>query len=102
MDVDESWTHDKSGTVENLKLRSNTVGRGAFGVVSCALQAVDLAIDDCDVGHLIDVLGRIDDAAALENQRAHAGPPLAFSASSGRPPESRYSTAIRTATPFVT
>src|SRR2546430_1312619 len=65
----------------------------------------DRAVLDEDVGDLVEALARLDHAAPLEEQRPHhSGPPepLAASASSGRPPASRYSTAIRTATPFVT
>src|SRR5205814_2694928 len=68
----------------------------------------DLAVLYQDIGRLIEAAARVDHAPALQQERAHqsgippAPPPLAASASSGLPPASRYSTAMRTATPFVT
>ena len=65
----------------------------------------DLAVLDQQVGRAVQVPAGVDHPAALEQEGPHhsgAAARLAASASSGRPPASRYSTAIRTATPFVT
>ena len=85
-------------------------GAGPFSVLGkISPNRIDLAVHDRDVGDLVEMLRRIDDPSAGENHRTAMsdvrrplGHPFAFSANSGFPPESRYSTAIRTATPFVT
>src|SRR6266404_6333840 len=71
--------------------------------------AGNLAIGDEHVANLVEILGWIDECSATEEHRLHSLssrprplPPFAASASSGLPPASRYSTAILTATPFVT
>ena len=65
----------------------------------------DLAVVHEHVGRAVEVAAGVDHPAALEQEWPHhsgAAARLAASASSGRPPASRYSTAIRTGTPFVT
>src|SRR5207244_13629992 len=67
----------------------------------------DFAVLDEHVHGLVERPARVDHTAALQQERPHhsfappAGP-FAASASSGRPPASRYSAAMRTATPLVT
>src|SRR5205823_5807128 len=76
---------------------------GAVGRPEPGANRGDFPILNEDVRDLVEAPARIDHAAALQEQRPHhSGPPdrFAASASSGRPPANRYSTAIRTATPF--
>ena len=55
------------------------------------------------VGDLVAARGGVHHAGAPDQDRLQrSAPPLAASTRSGFPPASRYSTAIRTATPFVT
>src|SRR5207248_9372936 len=76
---------------------------GAVGSAEARLHRGNLAVLDEHVRRLVEPATRVDHPPALEQQRPHHSVPrLAASASSGRPPASRYSTAIRTATPFVT
>src|SRR5207247_11064970 len=78
---------------------------GAVGRPETGANRGDFPVLNEDVRDLVEAPARIDHAAALQEQRPrHSGPPdrFAASASSGRPPASRYSTAVRTATPFVT
>ena len=75
-----------------------------------APTGLDESIDDEQVSHRVDALRGIDEPASAQQQCARTHrvpprglpPPFAASASSGFPPASRYSTAMRTATPFVT
>src|SRR2546426_11522499 len=78
---------------------------GAVGRPEAGAKRGDFPVLNEDVRDLVEAPARVDHAAALQEQRLHhSGPPdrFAASASSGRPPANRYSTAIRTATPFVT
>src|SRR5207249_2863281 len=81
------------------------------GSVRCAearAHGGDAAVLDQHGSGRVQVAARVHRPAALEQQRCRhqsvppAAGPLAASASSGLPPASRYSTAMRTATPFVT
>src|SRR5881397_2608430 len=78
---------------------------GAVGRPETGANRGDFPVLNEDVRDLVEAPARVDHAAALQEQGPHhSGPPdrFAASASSGRPPASRYSTAIRTATPLVT
>src|SRR5512133_2319498 len=100
MHVDEAWRNDEARAVDRLE--SIAIG----GVVGNARSDRFYSIaDNEDVAHRVVRLRRIDDSSAAQQNRAtHRSPPACFadSASSGLPPERRYSTAIRIATPFVT
>src|SRR5687767_10708129 len=96
---------------------------------NAAADRLDLSVLNQEVTRLVDILRRIENPPACQDERPgparrfrasralrrdHAAsvisgapprrpvPPFAASASSGRPPDSRYSTAIRTAMPLVT
>ena len=79
-----------------------------IGCAAAASHAGDLAILNQQIADFVHVAARIDDPSSPKQDRSRGGgghslpPPFAASASSARPPASRYSTAIRTATPFVT
>src|SRR3989440_9364482 len=78
---------------------------GALGHRQPAADARDLAVLDQHVRGPVEIAAGVDDPPALQQNRpggAHSLPPFAASASSARPPASRYNTAMRTATPFVT
>src|SRR5439155_6738110 len=105
MHVDESRRHVLTGTID----RFETVTSGRL-VSRALVERLDLSVEDEHVGGLVERLRRIDDASAAKEQparhsarppRAPRPSPFAASASSGLPPESRYKTAMRTATPFV-
>ncbi len=94
--VHEAGGHDVAPHVPHLGIVGSAEPRPDRG---------DLAILDEDIGGLVEAPARVDHATTAQDERPHhSGPPerLAASASSGRPPASRYNTAIRTATPFVT
>ncbi len=94
--VDESRRHDQSCAIDCLR-----VVRSPDVTTDCC----NGAIDEQHVSDAIHLLRWIENAPTREKYRARHGAPfpaLADSASSGRPPDRRYNTAIRTATPFVT
>src|SRR5436309_14204908 len=87
MQVHEARRDDKSASVEDLF----AVRRAAF-----AGRAHDASRVQDEVQHGINVGGRINYPPADDAQARHSAPP-AWS-----PPNRRYSSAMRTATPFVT
>src|SRR2546427_2954991 len=99
IDVHESRRDDRAAHVAHSRSGRCAEPRAHGG---------DAAVLDQHVRGLVQVAARVHHAAALEQQwRRHqsvppAAGPFAASASSGLPPASRYSTAMRTATPFVT
>src|SRR5213594_152683 len=99
VDVHESRRDDRAAHVAH---------RGSGRCAEARAHGGDAAVLDQHVRGLVQVAARVHHPAALEQQWCRhqsvppAAGPFAASASSGLPPASRYSTAIRTATPFVT
>jgi hypothetical protein len=60
MDIDQTWTNDQSSGVDLFDLR--------FGLV--ALGHGDFAINNPKIGHLIAVVGWVDDPT-VANNRSH-------------------------------
>src|SRR5439155_17707235 len=78
MDIEKARSDNQPIRIEDRKI--GPVGAPDFP---------DLAVTNDDVGHLVQVSGGIDNPAVFDNQIHH-------------PPSSRYSTAMRTATPEAT
>src|SRR5512143_2772504 len=100
--VDEARRDDEARAIDRLE----TVAIRRL-VRHARTDRLDSVVDDQHVGPLVERLRRIDHASATQqNRAAHrspAPPPrFADSANSGLPPDSKYNTAMRTATPFVT
>src|SRR5690606_3431433 len=92
--VDEPGRDHESARVHDL---------GAVGRVDPHPHLRHQAVDEEDVEERVDPARRVDHPPAPDQRRLHRTlPPFAASAVSGSPPASRYSTAMRTATPFVT
>src|SRR6185503_1084716 len=101
--IDEAWCDDQASCIEDMG-----VFRRELGAVE---QTDDTAFIDQDVASGVYLLCRIDHVA-IRNQQFHCWGALrsrfcfltggVSSSFSKLPPASRYNTAMRTATPFVT
>ena len=86
MDVHEARGHDTARAVDRLE----RVAVAAH--VADAADRLDQPVHDEEVAHLVELVRRVDDAATAQEDcrgRHRPPPPLAASASSGLPPESR-------------